>query len=94
MKEKETKILELETQILGNKACDSISDDKSARNNKNQSLSSKDSNKKLASALKYNQEVLPKPPNDIKLEVSIGNNDTINKIIVSVKIIISFLEKN
>jgi hypothetical protein len=38
--------------------------------------------------------VLPKPPNDIKLEDSIGNNDTINKIIESIKIIISFLEIN
>lgn len=95
LKEKETKLLELETQILGNKVSDNISGDKSARSSKNQPLSSRDSNKKLASVIKGNQEVLRKPPNDIKLEVSIGNDDTINKIIVSIKIIIYlFLEKN
>ena len=95
LKEKETKILELETQILSNKVYDNnISGDKSARSSKNQPLSSRDSNKKLVSVIKGNQDVLRKPPNDIKLEVSIGNDDTINKIIVSIKIIIIFLEKN
>jgi len=94
LKEKETKLLELETQILGNKAADNISGDKSARSSKHQPLSSRDSSKKLASVIKGNQDVLRKPPNDIKLEVSIGNDDTINKIIVSIKIIIIFLEKN
>ena len=95
LKEKETKILELETQILSNKVYDNnISGDKSARSSKNQPLSSRDSNKKLVSVIKGNQDVLRKPPNDIKLEVSIGNDDTINKIIVSIKIIIIFLEKS
>lgn len=93
LKEKETKILELETQILGNKISDNISGDKSARSSKNQPLSSRDSNKKLVSVIKGNQDVLRKPPNDIKLEVSIGNDDTINKIIVSIKIIIIFFRK-
>ena len=94
LKEKETKILELETQILGNKVSDNnISGDKSARISKNQPLSSRESNKKLISVIKGNQDLLRKPPNDIKLEVSIGNDDTINKIIVSIKIIIIFFRK-
>jgi hypothetical protein len=93
LKEKETKILELETHILTNKVADNISGDKSARSSKNQPLSSRDSNKKLISVIKGNQEILRKPPNDIKLEVSIGNDDTINKIIVSIKIIIIFFRK-
>jgi hypothetical protein len=79
-KEKQTQILNLETQLLeiktilgakGNLALSSDGDKEVP------------TNPKLFSVIKGNQDILRPPPNDIKLEVSVGNDDIINQIIVS-----------
>ena len=49
----------------------------------NQQLTTFDKNPKLFSVIKGNEDILHAPPNDIKLEVSIGHDDIINQIIVS-----------
>ena len=82
LKGNQTKISDLEEQILELK----INDNSGGKSSRIQQLSSIDTNKKLISAIKGNKDAIRKPPNDIKLEVSIGNDDIINKIIVSKKI--------
>ena len=84
LKGNQTKISDLEEQILELK----INDNSGRKSSRIQQLSSIDTNKKLISAIKGNKDAIRKPPNDIKLEVSIGNDDIINKIIVSKKNII------
>ena len=84
LKGNQTKISDLEEQILEVK----INDNSGGKSSRIQQLSSIDTNKKLISAIKGNKDAIRKPPNDIKLEVSIGNDDIINKIIVSKKNII------
>ena len=84
LKGNQTKISDLEEQILELK----INDNSGGKSSRIQQLSSIDTNKKLISAIKGNKDAIRKPPNDIKLEVSIGNDDIINKIIVSKKNII------
>ena len=84
LKGNQTKISDLEEQILELK----INDNSGGKSSRIQQLSSIDTNKKLISAIKGNKDAIRKPPNDIKLEVSIGNDDIINKIIISKKNII------
>ena len=79
-KEKQTQILNLETQLLEIKTI--------LGNKSNLALSSHGdkqvpTNPKLFSVIKGNQDILRPPPNDINLEVSVGNDDIINQIIVS-----------
>lgn len=84
LKSKNTKILELESQLLDIKLIlDSGSVGKLPTKSDKQQAQTFDSNPKLFSVTKGNQDILRQPPNDIKLEVSIGNDDNINQIIVS-----------
>ena len=84
LKSKNTKILELESQLLDIKLIlDSGSVGKLPTKSDKQQAQTFDSNPKLFSVTKGNQDILHQPPNDIKLEVSIGNDDNINQIIVS-----------
>lgn len=84
LKSKNTKILELESQLLDIKLLlDSENVNKIKVNSDNLKTETFDSNPKLFSVAKGNQDILHQPPNDIKLEVSIGNDDNINQIIVS-----------
>ncbi len=82
IKEKQTKILELETQLF---------ELKTILESKGKIFQTSDGDKpefsknpKLFSVIKGNQDILRPPPNDLKLEVSIGNDDIINQIIVSI----------
>ena len=88
LKSKNSKILDLQTELLDIKLLlDSPNNEKkiSAPQIKpvNQQIQKLDTNPKLFSVIKGNQDILRPPPNDIKLEVSIGNDDNINAIIVS-----------
>ena len=88
LKSKNSKILDLQTELLDIKLLlDSPTNEKetSAPQIKpvNQQIQKLDTNPKLFSVIKGNQDILRPPPNDIKLEVSIGNDDNINAIIVS-----------
>ena len=79
LKENHTKISDLETQILGS----NIDNNSGGKSSRNQQLSSLDNNKKLISAIKGNKDIIRRPPTDGKLEVSVGNDDVVNQIIVS-----------
>lgn len=87
IKAKNSKIIDLESQILDLKLLIDSGNIKSITKPQvqtdNQLLSSFDSNPKLFSVIKGNQDILRPPSNDVKLEVSIGYDDIINKIIVS-----------
>ena len=85
LKEKNTKILDLESQLLDLKLSFDSGESKNIEKtqSKPESLPINDNNPKLFSVIKGNQDVLRPPPNNINLEVSIGNDDNINKIIVS-----------
>ena len=87
IKSKNSKILDLESQIIDLKILiDSGNIKTSVKPQKqldNQQLTTFDKNPKLFSVIKGNEDILHAPPNDIKLEVSIGHNDIINQIIVS-----------
>jgi hypothetical protein len=85
LKEKNTKILDLESQLLDLKLSFDSGESKNIEKaqSKPESVPINDNNPKLFSVIKGNQDVLRPPPNDINLEVSIGNDDNINKIIVS-----------
>lgn len=87
IKAKNTKILDLETQIIDLKLLLESNNKntlkKPHQTSDNQNLISYDSNPKLLSVIKGNEDILRQPPNDVKLEVSIGNDDIINQIIVS-----------
>ena len=87
IKAKNSKIIDLESQILDLKLLIDSGNIKSKikpqAQTDNQLVSSFDSNPKLFSVIKGNQDVLHSPSNDVKLEVSIGYDDIINKIIVS-----------
>lgn len=86
LKTKHTKILDLETQLLDLKLGKGI---KSSENSdRNQQI---ETNPKLISVIKGNKDILRPPPNDVKLEVSIGNDDMINQIIVSIKLMLNYL---
>ena len=86
LKIKHTKILDLETQLLDLKLGKGI---KSSENSdRNQQI---ETNPKLISVIKGNKDILRPPPNDVKLEVSIGNDDMINQIIVSIKLMLNYL---
>lgn len=92
LKEKHSKILDLETQLIDLKVIlDSSSRGKGSNKleikSDNQSVQKIDSNPKLFSVIKGNEDILRSPPNDMKLEVSIGNDDNINQIIVSYYVI-------
>ena len=91
LKTKHAKILDLEAQFLDLKimfdSCkfktqeDEIKPQPQPK--KSQQTLSFDTNPKLFSVIKGNNDILRSPPNDIKLEVSIGHDDIINQIIVS-----------
>ena len=90
LKSKQAKILDLEAQFLDLKILlDSGNfqtkekEVKPQSKKSQQTLSSFDTNPKLLSVIKGNNDILRSPPNDIKLEVSIGHDDIINQIIVS-----------
>ena len=88
LKSKNSKILDLQSQILDIKfLLDSPNNEKETSKPQiksvNQQIQKLDTNPKLFSVIKGNQDILRPPPNDIKLEVSIGNDDNINAIIVS-----------
>ena len=88
LKSKNSKILDLQSQILDIKfLLDSPNTEKETSKPQiksvNQQIQKLDTNPKLFSVIKGNQDILRPPPNDIKLEVSIGNDDNINAIIVS-----------
>ena len=87
IKSKNSKILDLESQIIDLKILiDSGNIKTSVKPQKqldNQQLTTFDKNPKLFSVIKGNEDILHAPPNDIKLEVSIGHDDIINQIIVS-----------
>ena len=87
IKSKNSKILDLESQIIDLKILiDSGNIKTSVKPQKqldNQQLTTYDKNPKLFSVIKGNEDILHSPPNDIKLEVSIGHDDIINQIIVS-----------
>ena len=86
IKTKNSKILDLESQILDLKILLDSGNIKSItkpqEQTDNQQASSFDSNPKLFSVIKGNQDILHPPSNDVKLEVSIGYDDIINQIIV------------
>ena len=86
LKTKHTKILDLETQLLDLKLGKGI---KSSENSERNQLI--ETNPKLISVIKGNKDILRPPPNDVKLEVSIGNDDMINQIIVSIKLMLNYL---
>ena len=87
IKSKNSKILDLESKIIDLKILiDSGNIKTSVKPQKqldNQQLTTFDKNPKLFSVIKGNEDILHAPPNDIKLEVSIGHDDIINQIIVS-----------
>ena len=83
LKSKDTKILDLESQILDLKLLVDSGVAKNTEKIKKTTDSQNESNPKLFSVIKGNQDILHPPPNDINLEVSIGNDDIINTIIVS-----------
>ena len=86
IKSKNSRILDLESQILDLKLMIESGNIKNIikpqTQTDNQQVSSYDSNPKLFSVIKGNKDVLHPPSNDVKLEVSVGNDDIINKIIV------------
>lgn len=88
LKSKNSKILDLQSQLLDIKfLLDSPNNEKETSKPQikpvNQQIQKLDTNPKLFSVIKGNQDILRPPPNNIKLEVSIGNDDNINSIIVS-----------
>lgn len=90
LKSKNAKILDLEAQFLdlkilldsGNFQSQEKEVKPQSKKTSQQTLSF-DTNPKLFSVIKGKQDILRSPPNDIKLEVSIGHDDIINQIIVS-----------
>ena len=86
MKEKQTKILDLEAQLLDLKLQIDSSGAKMEINN--------DANKELISAIKENKDEINKSVGDNKIEEKTGNDEIINQIIVSKnKIIFIFRKK-
>ena len=89
LKSKHAEILDLQSQLLDIKLLLDPHNRKEKELSKlqvkptNQQIPTLDTNIKLFSVIKGNQDILRSPPNDIKLEVSIGNDDNINAIIVS-----------
>ena len=89
LKSKQAKILDLEAQFLDLKILldsgnfQTKEKEVKPQSKKSQQTLSFDTNPKLFSVLKGNSDILRSPPNDIKLEVSIGHDDIINQIIVS-----------
>ena len=86
LKEKHSKILDLETQLIDLKLNSSRREkkqNKSEIKSDNQPVPTQalDSNLKLFSAIKEKEDI-NSPPNDKKLEIS-GNDDNINQLIVS-----------
>ena len=79
-KEKQTQILNLEAQLLEIKTKLGGKGNLVLSSNAEKQVPT---NPKLFSVIKGNQDILRTPPNDVKLEVSIGNDDIINQIIVS-----------
>lgn len=86
MKEKQTKILDLEAQLLDLKLQIDSSGAKMEINN--------DANKELISAIKENKDEINKSVANNKIEETTGNDEIINQIIVSKnKIIFIFRKK-
>ena len=90
LKSKQAKILDLEAQFLDLKILLDSGNLKTQEKEVkpqskkfNQQTLTFDTNPKLFSVIKGNHDILRSPPNDIKLEVSIGHDDIINQIIVS-----------
>lgn len=86
LKEKHSKILDLETQLIDLKLNSSRREKKQNKSeiksdNQPVSVQALDSNLKLFSAIKEKEDI-NSPPNDKKLEIS-GNDDNINQLIVS-----------
>ena len=93
IKSKHAKILDLEAQFLDLKILfesgnfqtqeTEVKEVKPQSKKANHQALTFDANPKLFSVIKGKQDILRSPPNDIKLEVSIGHDDIINQIIVS-----------
>ena len=87
LKEKNSKIVSLENQILDLKIASNNLDKEKSVDKRIQYLEiskevSEQLNPKLISIIKGEKDILKPPPNDIKLEVSHTNDDKINNIIV------------